>query len=152
MLTLNRTMTESVDRCYLAVVHYPYIDLENRMSQQPDQQQRRDGDAASTPTTIKPGSRAHTTRTLVSKASEKVAERITLEAMQQSFPDFIESDGGDFIRELTASTKQDLQAGFDVRPVWSFVSRYRYRVDGLGCFVLTASMAGLLHAWILQGL
>ena len=62
------------------------------------------------------GARATTATTVIRKASEKVVGSINLKAMQQSFPDFLESeDDRQFIQLLTDKTGQHLSAGFEVR-------------------------------------
>lgn len=64
-----------------------------------------------------PGRRATTATTVIQKASEKVVGCINLKAMEQSFPDFLESeDDRQFIQLLTDKTRQHLHAGFEVRP------------------------------------
>lgn len=63
-----------------------------------------------------PGVRAKTATEVIQKASEKVVGSINLTAMQQSFPDFLESeDDRQFIQLLTDKTGQHLSAGFEVR-------------------------------------
>ena len=83
------------------------------MPRQQAQHEAGSATAAKAAASTAPGSRALSTREVISKASAKVVERITLEAIQQSFPDFVESDAA-FIEELTAALKQDLQTGFEV--------------------------------------
>ncbi|KAL7009743.1 hypothetical protein EMMF5_000651 [Cystobasidiomycetes sp. EMM_F5] len=68
--------------------------------------------ASTSSAVVAPGSRAAATRAIITKASQKVIERVTLDAMQQSFPDFADSDA-EFIQSLTDKTRSDLQAGFD---------------------------------------
>lgn len=62
-----------------------------------------------------PGVRATTATTVIRKASEKVVGSINLKAMEQSFPDFLESDEDrQFIQLLTERTEQHLSTGFEV--------------------------------------
>lgn len=59
------------------------------------------------------GVRATKTQNVINRASERVVERITLETMEQSFPDLLENDSDrDFIRLLTERTADHLRAGF----------------------------------------
>lgn len=63
-----------------------------------------------------PGVRARTATTVIQKASEKVVGCITLKSMEQSFPDFLDSEEDrQFIKLLTEKTGQHLQSGFEVR-------------------------------------
>lgn len=69
--------------------------------------------AQATPT---PGVRATTATTVIRKASEKVVGSINLKAMEQSFPDFLESEEDrQFIQLLTEKTGEHLSTGFEVR-------------------------------------
>ena len=62
------------------------------------------------------GVRATKTQNVINRASERVVERITLETMEQSFPDLLENDSDrDFIKLLTEQTAEHLRAGFQVR-------------------------------------
>lgn len=71
-----------------------------------------DTEAAPTPA-VTPGTRANGARTVIRKASERVCDRITLEAMEQSFPDFVDKDR-EFIKALQEKTVEHLMAGFEV--------------------------------------
>ena len=62
---------------------------------------------------VESGTRANGARTVIRKASERVCDRITLEAMEQSFPDFVENDK-EFIVALQKKTVEHLMAGFEV--------------------------------------
>lgn len=65
------------------------------------------------------GARASSARQIINKASEKVIERITLESIEQSFPDFldIEKNAEDraFGELLTNTIRDNLKLSFDVR-------------------------------------
>lgn len=88
------------------------------------------------------GTRAAAARTLIRKASERVCDRITLQSMQQSFPDFTDSDGA-YIQELQETTVQHLMAGFEVllAGCWN-----PFRADGA-----TGSLGGPVYHQRVQG-
>jgi hypothetical protein len=72
--------------------------------------QENDAGAAATTST---STRANGARTVIRKASERVADRITLQSIEQSFPDFVETDGA-FIKQLQELTLDHLNSGFAV--------------------------------------
>lgn len=71
--------------------------------------------AAASTTSTNVGARASLARAVIRKASERVCERITLDNMEQSFPDFVEGDKA-YIEELQKQTIAHLEAGFSVNP------------------------------------
>lgn len=121
---------------------------------------------ASTSAAVVPiGVRATKTQNAINRASERVVERITLETMEQSFPDLLENDSDrDFIRLLTERTADHLRAGFQVRdhciargptPIALLLCGARTRLDTDSRFLrspLTGSLGGPLHKQSLQNL
>lgn len=75
---------------------------------------------------VVPGLRAKTALSVIHKASAMVAARITLDAVEQSFPDFNETpEDQQFLRALTERAVNLIKAGFEVRRIWSPKSRKR---------------------------
>lgn len=64
---------------------------------------------------VVPGKRAAAAMLAINRATERTVERINLEAMEQSFPDFLESEEDrQFVKLLTEKTVEHLKAGFKV--------------------------------------
>lgn len=64
---------------------------------------------------IVPGRRAQAAHFVIGKASDMVAARVTLDAVEQSFPDFNETpEDKQFLRALSERAVEMIKTNFDV--------------------------------------